>query len=249
MANDQFSAQSINRFPHCIRMELEISPIKPEGIINKIRQKEPEQIDLILNIHFGEHEEEIHYGSGNVIFGIKRGELKIKLTNGEVPLKNIKLKGEFQTVVETEVQEERGSENQGAVQVGIKNREITSSRKTAQKKSEKVKNTEYQVRTGGGNLNEPSWIFEVKTNQEILEGLLQDAELATIDVKSKPCSLEATFGVKKTEDIFITNGELLWSKNITKKKIAVIERGIVRLLLNEIINQQPYLSYVKLKHG
>jgi hypothetical protein len=229
-------------------MELDISPIQPQGIVNKICLKKPEQIDLILNIYFGEHQEEIHYGSGNVTFGLKRGELKIELINGEVPLKNIQLKAEFQTVVETEVQEEKGGERQIGVQGALKTAGINAGSKTAKKKSVKVKTLEYQVRTGGGTPNEPSWIFEVKTSRQILEGLLQKTDLATIDVKSKPCRLVATFTLRKTEDICITNGELLWSKNITKKKIAVIERTIARRWLNEILNQKPYLSRVELVH-
>ncbi|MEO1339760.1 MAG: hypothetical protein AAFV28_01135 [Cyanobacteria bacterium J06635_13] len=229
-------------------MELEISPIQPEGIINKILPKKPEQIDLILNIHFGEHKEEIHYGSGNVSFGLKRGELRIKLTNGEVPLKNFKLKEDFQTVVETEVQKERGSEKQSGVQVVLKNPGITAGSKAAQKKSEKAKIIEYQVKTIGSQLNQPSWAFEVKTGKDILEGLLQNTELATINIKSKPCHLMATFEVSKPEDICITNGELLWSRNITKNKIAVIERKIARILLDEVLNQKSFLSRVELIH-
>jgi hypothetical protein len=244
-----------NRFPNCVRMELEISPIQPQGIFNKIFNKlclkEPEQIDLILNIHFDEQQEEIHYRSGNVgniTFGLKRGELKIELIDGEVLLKNIKLKNDFQTVVETEVQEEKGGEGQIGAQGALKSAGINVGTKTAKKKSVKVKTLESQVRTGGGTPDKPSWIFEVKTSKDILQGLLQKTELAIIDVKSKPCRLVATFVVRKTEDICITNGELLWSKNITKKKIAVIQRTIARLLLNEILNQKPYLSRVELVH-
>lgn len=233
---------SDNRFPNCLRMELRISPID---------QEEAEHIDLILDIHFGEHQEEIHYGSGNVTFGLKRGVLKIKLTKGKVPLKNIKLKNVFQTVVEKEIQEEWGRESQSGVQVELKNQGFNAGLKQAGKKSEKVNTQEYQVNFGGGKLDEPRWIFEVKTGRDILEGLLQNTELATIKIESnesKPCLIVATFEAEKPEDICVTNGELFGSKNITKKRIAVIERKLVRLFLDEVLNQKPYLSRVKLTY-
>ena len=237
-----------NRFPRCLRMELDLSLIQQKGIIERIRQTKLEQIYLILNIHFGEHQEEIHYGSGNVTFGIKRGELRIKLINGEVPLKNIKLKDEFPTVIETEIQKELERERQSGVKVVFKNPDITAGSKITKKEVEKIKNKEYQVRTGGGKVDEPIWVFEAKTDKAILEGLIQDTKLTTIDVKSKPCHLIATFIVKNTQDICITNGELLWSKNIIKKRSKIIERGLARLFLNEILNQKSYLSRQELVH-
>lgn len=229
-------------------MELEISPIPREKIIDRILQREPEQLDLILNIHFGEHQEEIHYGSGNVTFGIKRGELTIKLTNAEIPLKNIKLEDKFQIVVETELQEERGGEIQTGVQVVLKNPGVTASKRIGNKKLEKIKNKEYQVRFGGGTLNQATWKFEVTDKQEILKGQLRNTKLAAIDVKSRPCHLVITFNVNKLKYICITNGELFGSKDIVKQKIAVIQRAIARAWLDEILSQEPYLSRQELEY-
>ncbi len=85
--------------------------------------------------------------------------------------------------------------------------------------------------------------------KEILQGLLQNAELAIIGIKAKSCSLVATFNVARSEDLRLIDAQWLWRKNITKKKLAVIERGIVRLFLEKKVNLEPYLSRVYLAHG
>jgi hypothetical protein len=226
-------------------VELEIKPVQSKGLLGKIQQREPEQIDLILNIHFGKHREEV--SGGSVTFGLKRGELKVELTNGEVPLKNIKLKDEFQTVVEIEVQEEKASEEQVGATVAVTPGLAATWRETG-KTAEKVKYQAYQVSTKG-ELNDPIWVFEVKTNEEILQGLLQNTELATIDVKTKPCCLVATFYVMEPEDICLTDAQWFLTKQIPKKKMAVIERRIVRLFLEKKLKQKPYLSRVELAYG
>ena len=236
---------SENRFPDCLRMELEIVPIQLEEIMDRILQGEPEQLNLILNMHFGKHREEIYGGS--VTFGLKGGELKVELTNGEVPLKNIKLKDEFQTVVETEVQEEEGSESQVGAGVSA-NLAATASRQETGRRAEKAKSQEYKVITKGG-LNDPTWIFAVKTSREILQGLLQNADLASIDVKAKPCSLLATFYIAKPEDIRLSDADWLLTKSITKTKMAIIERGIVRRFLEKKLREKPYMSKVELIYG
>ena len=233
-----------NRFPDCVRMELEIVQIQPEGFLGRIIQREPEQLDLILNIRFGKHREKIFGGS--VTFGLKRGELKVNLTNGEVPLRNFKLKDEFQTVVEKEVQEEEARKSN--IRAGLPaNLGITVTREETGKTAEKTKYKEYQVSTKG-ELKDPTWVFAVKTKREILQGLLQNAELASIDVKAKPCSLAATFNVPQPEDICLSDAKWLLSEGITKKKWAIIERGIVRRFLDKKLRQKPYLSQVKLEH-
>ncbi len=225
-------------------MELEIKPILPKVPIG-LPQIAVEQLDLVLNIRFGEHTEEIKGGS--VTFGLKRGELKVSLTNGEVPLKNIKLRDAFQTVLETEVQEESGKENQLGVTL-VDKPGLSASIKEIGKTSEKVKYQRYQVSTKG-ELNKPTWTFIAQIREQILQGMLQDTDLATIDIKGTPCSLVATFCVTKPEDICITDAQWLWSKNITKIGMAIIERGIVRKFLEEKLQQEPYLSQVELSYG
>jgi hypothetical protein len=226
-------------------MELELVPVSPSGLIVQTPQMTPMQVDLVFNINFGEHQEPLE--RGHVRFGLKRGELKVTLTNGEVPLKNIKLNDVFETVVEKEVDVEKGRESQAVGNLGI-NLGASGTSKESNKTTDKIKYKEYQVRATG-NLTEPIWIFEVKTDKEILQGLLQNAPLATIDVTAKPCKLVVTFNVTRPEHICITDGAYLGANSITKKKTAIIERGIIHRLLEGRIKEKPYLSQVELTYG
>jgi hypothetical protein len=227
-------------------MELELVPVTSSGLIIQPTQIDPMQVDLVLNINFGQYYEILE---GNyVTFGLKQGELKVTLTNGEIPLKNIKLNNVFETVVEKEVDVEKGREKQVVGNLGI-NLGGSATGKESDKTGEKVKYKEYQVRVTG-TLTEPTWIFEVKTHKQILQGLLQNTPLATIDIRSKPCKLVATFNVI-AEHIFITDAAYLGISGITKKKTAIIEKAIIRRLLDEKLNLEdiPYLSRVELVYG
>jgi hypothetical protein len=242
---------NINRFPNCVRMELELKPILPKGLKGILKGlkgilKGAEQLDLVLSIRFGEHTEEII--GGKVTFGLRRGELRVNLNNGEVPLKNIKLADKFQTEIETELQEELGKEDQVGISLSDKPG-FSASGKDTEKVSEKVKYLQYQFSTEG-NRNSPTWIFvAVRIEEQILQGLLQETELATVDIKGKPCSVVATFGVTKLGDICLTDAEWLWVRNITKIRMAVIERAIVRNFFEDRLQQETYLSKVELSYG
>jgi hypothetical protein len=131
-----------DRFPNCVRMELELVPVTSSGLIIQTSQIDPMQVDLVLNINFGEHQEPLE--RGYVTFGLKRGELRLTLTKGEVPLKNIKLGGRYQTEVEKEVDEEKELEKQAVGNVGI-NLGGSATSKQSDKITYKVKYQEPQV--------------------------------------------------------------------------------------------------------
>jgi hypothetical protein len=99
------------------------------------------------------------------------------------------------------------------------------------------------------NLFYPTWIFEVKTDKEVLEGLLQNATLATIDVQGKSCSLVATFEITNPQDICITDAQWLWVKDISDKKKKIIAAAIVRHFLEKKLKPISYLSRVELSYG
>ncbi|MEL6578655.1 MAG: hypothetical protein AAFQ14_02795 [Cyanobacteria bacterium J06621_12] len=215
-------------------------------VIDRVKSEQfPRQIDLILNILFGEHREEIQGGS--VTFGLRRGELRVQIIDGQIPLANIRLKNYFPIVVEKEIQEERAKGKQNRIQLGLKNSGLASSDQSIKKLTEKVKYEEHQIKIKGTEKN-PIWIFEVKTDKEILEGLLQDENLATINLKADSCSLVATFHITKPEDICIIDAQWLWVKEISDKKKKVIAAGIVRRFLEKKINLNSYLSRVELVH-
>lgn len=101
-----------------------------------------------------------------------------------------------------------------------------------------------QVTTKGSEEN-PAWVFAVETGQLVLKGLLKQKLLGTLNVKARPCYVEATFEVSK-RDIYITDAEGLWPPNISRNKLAVLERIIVLRLLESKF--QPYVSRVELRY-
>lgn len=204
------------------------------------------QFDLVANIRFGEHR--IPINNGEAVFGLRKGKLKVLLTNGKVSLENIKLDGEFQTEVEIKVKEGKETGGQIDGKLGGKSQGIGGIVKNTSKQEKELSYKDYQVSTEG-SLQDPAWVFEVKTNKEILEGLLKSADLAEVQVNAKPFSLLATFEVEDNQDIHLVNGSLLWKKNITKKKMAVLERSIIKRWLQEILKEKPYLSRQELTHG
>ncbi|MEL6440121.1 MAG: hypothetical protein AAFQ80_12800 [Cyanobacteria bacterium J06621_8] len=204
------------------------------------------QFDLVADIRFGKHEIPIRR-YGRAIFGLKKGKLIVKLTNGETPLRNIKLNKKFQTVVEVKVQQEKGKEGQITGKLGGKTQGIGGETKQSSREGKEYTYKAYQVNTEGG-LEDPTWVFECKI-EKFLEGILCESELACIDVKEKPCSLLATFEIKDSDDIYLVNGSLFWQKDITKTKTAVIYRMIVNRLVEELLQEKPYLSRQELVHG
>lgn len=234
-----------DRFPNCLRMELAIEPIETKGFLQKIWHKKPKQIDLSLNLHFGEHEEQIE--SGSVSFRIKRGKLKLELTNGEVPPQNIKLKYECQTLVEIEEEEAGGNETERE-ESAVSNLEIGINFPGTERSNKKVQTWDYLVYSQGG-LHDPTWIFVPKVDKQFLQGSLQNADLATVEIVDRPCRLIATFKVTKPDDIALTRFPARSQKNLSKKKIAIIERGIVRRFLDEKLKNPDYISRVESIYG
>lgn len=71
--------QHENRCPDCLYMELQAIPVNSD------------QIDLPVTMHFNEQWEPLL--NGRVKFGVKGGELKLKLKNGEIPYDSRELGG------------------------------------------------------------------------------------------------------------------------------------------------------------
>ncbi|MDJ0901485.1 MAG: hypothetical protein QNJ55_22015 [Xenococcus sp. MO_188.B8] len=223
-----------NRFENCLRMEFET------------KQVTRTQFDLIASIRFGIEQVSIHYGKAQ--FAIKKGKLKVNLVNGEVPLKNIKLYKILETKEEIKSQQGVTQEDNTGVNLGWKNPGIYAGSKKTKQNGQEYIVKEYLVKTKGG-LSDPVWIFEATANNDILEGLLQQTSLATVNVTGNPCVSLITFEVENTEDICLLNGDTFLRKNVDKKKMLVIERKIVRRFLDELLQEKTYLSRVKLVYG
>ena len=238
-----------NKCLGCLFMKLEGIPAQLEN--ESIFMLKPESvattsINLYLTLEFNE-QRELLFG-GRIKFGLKGGELRLKLENAEFLLESREMAGMVKLAVHNDIQQE-SSRNHSTIAVslaeskpGVKANSDTKKTDRKTDSSEvatcQVQFIDCQVTTKGSQEN-PTWVFEVKTGQPVLKGLLKNAKLGTLDMTAKPCRIEATFEVLP-QDVYITEAEGLSPKHISKKRRAVIERAIARRFLERKL--KPYLS-------
>lgn len=241
-----------NKFSDSLLMKLEGIVIEPEkpGIFNlKLKSAATEQIKLLLNLRFKEHWEQSL--GGRFKFGIKGGELSLKLKNCTIALPSSAIGKSFKLAVQTLPSEKKRQQvkaNQEAVEATLS--EIKSGDKAknpqteAAKKTDKSQVVSCQITTRGSEEN-LAWIFALKTDEPVLQGIIKNLILATINVTAKPCRVEAVFSVSP-QDVYITESEGLWPENISKKRRIVIQRAIVHRLLKRKL--KPYLSRQEMRY-
>lgn len=140
-----------NRCPNCLYMKLEDIPVQAE------------QKDLHLTIKFNEQWEP--FLNGRVKFGLKGGELKLRLENGDIPEESRNLTG----LLDLSVESETGETENFPVSVC----EITTN----------------------GSMTTPAWVFRLKNFAAVLKGSIERERLGTLNLVKQPCSVEATFEV------------------------------------------------------
>lgn len=234
-----------NRCPDCLYIKLTGMP----------KQSAINQVELHLTINFNEQWQNII--GGRVKLGLKGGELRLKLHNGTMPYESRGLTGSLAFSVEKTRQEQAGRKTQSGIKAELNNvavvpagaaiAEVKASAGTEQTKetTDEFQFTTCQITTKGSEEN-PAWAFAVKTGEPVLKGLLNQASLGVLQIKAKPCHVEATFEVSK-RDVYVTDAEGLWSPDISRNKRAVLERAIALHLLQSKF--QPYLSQVELSYG
>jgi hypothetical protein len=235
-----------NQYPDCLYFEIEGKPVVSnlEEILANLKPKaapvKTEKIDLWLRINF--NEEWVDFPIGRLKFGLKGGELRLKLENGKIPYDSRFLKKALETEFTAERQlgqeiEKKqnfegalGSDAKGSVKASLEDREKYNL-------SDKFQLTITQISTKGRDDN-PAWVFANKTGDIALIGEI-NAPLAQVLVDGYPCRVEASFKVA-TADVVITGLENVIRQDISKTKLAVIELGLAKLRLQSIA--QPYLS-------
>jgi hypothetical protein len=202
----------------------------------KAESSPTEHIKLHLTLQFREQRELLV--DGHIKFGLKGGELRLKLKNAQVPLASSELEHSFKLSAHKTKQNQEATEApidvKAESQPGVKADPNTN--KTTG--SDSFPCLSCQVAQMGSKEN-PVWVFGVDKDELVLRGLLKNALLTNLNVTAKPCSVEATFQVLP-RDVYLTEAEGLWPKNISKKKIVVIERAIARRFLERKL--KPYLS-------
>ena len=101
-----------------------------------------------------------------------------------------------------------------------------------------------QISTQGSTTN-PIWNFRAITSQAVLNGVIDNVKLGTVQVSALPCNVEVSFSIS-LGDIAITDAEGLWSSEISRNKLAVLERLMVLRILEPKLT--PHLSLVNLHY-
>jgi hypothetical protein len=235
--------QTENRFPDCVLMKLHCAPVEPEQpeqattLILSPGTRSPttttRTISLKLTIRF--HKQTIKLPGGEVEFGLKRGELDLKLINGRIPLEKMGLVAAFELEVEVEEQQEQGREAEANIAVagGVKT-------KDASKRTIKTKSKRSRVANRGTEEN-PIWEFSMEPN---LSGRLAEESLGTIELNGLPCRVDAAFSARSQSDVELFDvAGLLKAKNLSRNKTAWATREFfLRFIAPKL---QPHLSRVE----
>ena len=238
-----------NKCLGCLFMKLEgilVAPEQPTTSQLQPKSATTEQINLYLTIQFNEQRELLI--GGRIQFGLKGGKLKIKLKNAEIALESRKLDGVIELFTQNQRQQQQGCEIQTSIKASLNGSQpivkTNPDKNYAEGKTNKFQSSVCQVTTSDSN-KDPTWVFEVIRDEPVLKGLLKNVFLTTLNVKAKPCCVEATFEVSP-QDVYMTEAEGLWPENMSRTRITVIERAIARRFLEGKL--KPYLSRHELQY-
>ena len=235
-----------NRCPECLHLE-----ISGEVVTAKNRKKpEPDAINLFVRINF--NEQWVKFSFGRVKFGLRGGELRLKLKNGKMPseLRNQGLKKLLERELSVKRQsgreQERKSQAKGSLAPDLSKAGLEGVRDDRQKDS---RLDEFQLKIAQishkeVNDHQPIWVFENKSGEPVLLGELADF-LGKMLIEGIPLSVEATFTTEMRQVVH-TGLENLFKDDISGSKLKAFELGFAKLFLKHKI--QPYLSRQVLRY-
>jgi hypothetical protein len=229
-----------NRFSDCVLMKLHYTPVEPEQSaalvllpVGRPIASPTGKMQLNLTIRF--YKQTINLPGGQVQFGLRRGELDLKLINGRIPLEKMGLVAAFELEVEVEEQQEKGRESEASIAVagGIKTKDASRSTIKTKSKRSRVANR--------GTEENPIWEFSMEPT---LSGRLAEEPLGIVEFNGLPCSIDATFSVRSQSDIYLFDvAGLLKTKNLSRNKTAWATREFfLRFIAPKL---QPHLSRVE----
>ncbi|WP_287731820.1 hypothetical protein [Microcystis sp. M090S1] len=110
-----------NKYPECLHLEIseELVTSESKGLFSLLKKSDPEAFALSVRIIF--NEQWLDFRFGRVKFGLRGGELRLKLENGQMPseLRNEALKKILAR--ELEIERQLGGEQESKSQlVGLK---------------------------------------------------------------------------------------------------------------------------------
>ncbi|WP_144053219.1 hypothetical protein [Xenococcus sp. PCC 7305] len=158
-------------------------------------------------------------------------------------METIGLTPKFQTYIEVERQTDISETGSKTMAYTLKPG-LTTINQKASTETKRIKEEIYQVYTKGTE-EEISWIFQLKTEKAILEGILQAEQLGILELKSKSCMIEATFEVED-KDVRITQTSGLWDQDMSLEEKGMLETEFYSEFIKPLL--RPYVSRVELCH-
>ncbi|NET61215.1 MAG: hypothetical protein F6K47_35335 [Symploca sp. SIO2E6] len=247
--------ESENNLPNCLHMKLEGIPIQSASQDLEFWQTptQMQQINLQLTIQFSEQWECL--GEGRIKFGLKGGELRLKLENSEIPYESRTLAGYTGLSLLQNQQLSPSSKQSKGIGIRERAKNIFFKRvKLDEESSVVAESTSSSTNhcpislchiTSKISEDHPVWVFEEERDELVLTGSLTKVNLATLNILALPCRVEATFEVSH-RNVCLTDAEGLWSPDISRNKKAVLDKLIVQRLLEPKI--KSYLSRTELRY-
>ena len=240
-----------NKCPECLHLEIsgELVTSESKGVVSLFKKSEPKAFSLSVRIIF--NQQWLDFRFGRVKFGLRGGELRLKLENGQMPseLRNEALKKILARELEIERQlggeQESKSQLEGSITPDLSKANLKGVREQRRKESrgDKFQLKIAQISHKGAN-NQPVWVFENRTGEPVLIGELADS-LGKMLIAGVPWSVEATF-TPEMRQVVITGLENLFKDDISGHKLNVFELAVAKLFLKH--KTQPYLSRQVLRY-
>ena len=245
-----------SKFPDCVVMKLHLqakseapkaSPLL--GLSKAQVTAHPKEFDLSLTISFSGEQEIIVPGGtrlglpgGRATFGVRRGQLRFVFQNCKLPLEKTTLLKPFKVSIAVERQKTKSNE----IQAGAASNSPSIGAKATEGSTEKITVEVFQVKKIGSE-DKPTWIFETYGDRTVLEGMLTEAQLGTLQIDELPCEIAADF-IVRGDDIQITWGRIGQVDNIHRNKLAVIERAIALRYIKPMVESAP-ICQGRWRHG
>ena len=221
-----------NKFPDCIAMNLHLkADSQPKQLFSFLKRinsssarSTPQELDVSLSVDFSSEQQiyvpggkHLGFRGGKVNFGVRQGRLQLELKNCQLHLDEIALDQSFKILMEIETQPAADPKGQNGGSTGgeiggkaIEN--IISDPLQAPKQESE----EAPARI---------FIFKAKGNGPLLGRALTETKLGKLQFMDLPCDIKATFRVRG-EDIRLTWSKVGPSQDLSRNKIAIIERAL-----------------------
>ncbi|GBL12367.1 hypothetical protein MSj_03883 [Microcystis aeruginosa Sj] len=240
-----------NKCPECLHLEISGEPVASEskGVFSRFKKSEPEAFSLSVRINF--NQQWLDFSFGRVKFGLRGGELRLKLENGQMPseLRNEALKKILAR--ELEIERQLGGEQESKSQLEVSatpDLSKASLKGVGEQRRKESQGDKFQLKIAqishkGAN-NQPVWVFENRTGEPVLIGELANS-LGKMLIAGVPWSVEATF-TPEMRQVVITGLENLFKDDISGHKLNVFELAVAKSFLKH--KTQPYLSRQVLRY-